>query len=171
MEWSPSFSFYAEGTVAKNPIVLKRFTSLFKAAWEAIPESDRDGIVGGVGRPIEVQFRDDHPKLSRGPSGDAAAQASFQCGAVEIIFRSNWVEGISEATGKYLISHEMAHVFLWTHDPEHPKREYAVAEKEVSDHLVQRWGFLETAESDLRVELYLLNNEPVHSKKAGVIQP
>jgi hypothetical protein len=149
---------YAEGTTANDPKVRQGFVDRFVEVWQILPAEDREAMEryfeANKGQ-LNVQLRDHHHNLTRGPSGDASAQYNYVLGA-EIIYKSFIAKNLKNASCRYWIAHEIAHFFLHLHDDAHGTV-YEVAEKQVEELLEHRWGFAKGSESDLAVEMYFIN--------------
>lgn len=159
MKFPGIVKFYSEGEMANNGEVKERFITNFVEAWAKIPNEDRQEIErycetnsGHLG----VQLRDRHPRFNEGPSKDAVAYYRHLPGVIdEVVFKSSAIKSLTNKSRQYLIAHELAHLFLHVRDPNHGSV-YEVAEREVAEFLVKRWGYEKDCESELNVDLFLI---------------
>lgn len=130
--------------------VAEEFINLFQECWQRIPDSDRKRIIAhwknsGIDAWPMIE-------LSCLWSESHSNHAQVTLGGMQIRFNSESFRLFPKGVARWVIAHELAHVFQKT-EGKSPGGDNEERNENDADDIVERWGFEKTAWTLLRVNL------------------
>lgn len=128
----------------------EEFTKLFQECWQQIPDSDRGRLLAHwMNSGIKT-----YPmiELSTLWSDSQSCFTQVTLGGMEIRYNSDHFRHFPKGVARWIIAHELAHVFQKT-EGKSPGGDDERRNENDADEIVERWGFEKTAWILLRVNL------------------